>query len=69
MDTTNAGTTQAPRFETNSERLDRFAWEAEGIAEAREDVAAGRLTDAAQVRACVDGLRTDKLLPVPYAGS
>jgi predicted transcriptional regulator len=69
MDTTNADPTQTPSVETEAERLDRLAWEAEGIAEARADVAAGRLVDAAQVRAWVDSLRTGKPLPVPCAGS
>ncbi len=54
--------------ETEAERQDRFAWEAEGIAEARADVAAGRLVDAAKVRAWVDSLRTDNPLPAPYSG-
>jgi predicted transcriptional regulator len=68
MDTMNTDVTETPSSETEAERLDRLAWEAEGIAEARADVAAGRLVDAAQVRAWVDSLRTDKPLPVPYAG-
>jgi predicted transcriptional regulator len=51
-----------------AERLDRLAWEAEGIAEARADVAAGRLVDAAKVRAWVDSLRTDNPLPAPTSG-
>lgn len=54
--------------ETEAEQRDRLAWEAEGIAEARADVAAGRLVDAARVRAWVDSLRTDNPLPVPYSG-
>jgi predicted transcriptional regulator len=54
--------------ETEAERQRRLAWEAEGIAEARADVAAGRLVDAAKVRAWVDSLRTDNPLPVPYSG-
>ena len=40
MDTMNADAGKAPRSETEAERLDRLAWEAEGIAEARADVAA-----------------------------
>jgi predicted transcriptional regulator len=68
MDTMNAATGQAPRPETEAERQDRFAWEAEGLAEARADVTAGRLVDAAKVRAWVDSLRTDNPLPVPYSG-
>lgn len=62
-----AGRAGTPRPETEAERMDRFAWEAEGIAEARADVAAGRLVDAAKVRAWVDSLRTDTPLPVPYS--
>jgi predicted transcriptional regulator len=53
--------------ETEAERLDRLAWEAEGVAEARADIAAGRTVDAAKVRAWVDSLRTDNPLPVPYS--
>jgi predicted transcriptional regulator len=54
--------------ESEAERLARIAWEAEGIEEARADVAAGRLVDAVRVRAWVDSLNTDDPLPVPYAG-
>ncbi len=68
MDTMNADTGHAPRSETEAERQARIAWEAEGIAEARADVAAGRLVDAAKVRAWVDSLRTDNPLPAPYSG-
>ena len=68
MDTMNADTAQTPHAETEAELRDRIAWEAEGIAEARADVAAGRMVDAAKVRAWVDSLRTDKPLPVPYSG-
>jgi predicted transcriptional regulator len=63
-----ADSTQAAHPETEAERQSRLAWEAEGIAEARADVAAGRLVDAAKVRAWVDSLRTDNPLPVPYSG-
>ncbi len=68
MDTTKADTAHTSLAETEAERRDRIAWEAEGIAEARADVAAGRMVDAAKVRAWVDSLRTDKPLPVPYSG-
>ncbi len=68
MDTMNADTAQTPHADTEAELRDRIAWEAEGIAEARADVAAGRMVDAAKVRAWVDSLRTDKKLPVPYSG-
>ena len=68
MDTTNldAGQTSGP--ETEAERQARIAWEAEGIAEARADVAAGRLVDEAEVDAWIDSIGTDHELPVPYAG-
>jgi hypothetical protein len=38
----------ARRPETEAERQHRFAWEAERIAEARADIAAGRLVDSAK---------------------
>jgi predicted transcriptional regulator len=68
MDTMNADGGQTPRPETEAERRARIAWEAKGIAEARADVAAGRLVAATKVRAWVDSLRTEKPLPVPYSG-
>ena len=51
--------------ETEAERRDRVAWEAEGIAEAQAEVAAGLYVDMADVRAWVDSLRTDAPLPLP----
>lgn len=45
----------------------RLAEEAALIAEARADVAAGRLVDAAAVKAWIDSIGTDHELPVPYA--
>jgi predicted transcriptional regulator len=57
--------TNAARFETEAEQQRRLAWEAEGIAEARADVAAGRLVDEAEVDAWIDSIGTDHELPVP----
>ena len=54
-----------PRPETETECQDRMAWEAEGIAEAQAEIAAGLYVDIADVRAWVDSLRTDPPLPVP----
>jgi len=54
--------------ETDSERQQRLAWEAEGLAEARASVAAGRLVDSAKVKAWIDSIGTDHELPVPYSG-
>ncbi len=65
MDTMNAATGQAPHPETEAERLDRFAWEAEGIAEARAELNAGLFVDAGEMRAWIDSLRTDAPLPPP----
>ena len=60
--------TQASRRETEAERQRRFAWEAEMIAEADADIAAGRLVDSATVKAWIDSIGTDHELPVPYSG-
>jgi hypothetical protein len=67
MDTMN-DTGQPPGSKSEAERQARLKWEAEGIAEARTDVAAGRLVDAAKVRDWVSSLSTDNPLPVPYSG-
>lgn len=42
--------------------------ESEAELQARGDVVAGRLVDAAKVRAWVNSLRTDNLLPLPNSG-
>jgi predicted transcriptional regulator len=68
MDTLNTEPGQPGTPETEAEREARLAWEAEGIAEARADVAAGRLVDEAKVREWVNSLRTNNPLPVPYSG-
>jgi predicted transcriptional regulator len=68
MDTLNPDTSQPLSPETEAERQRRLAWEAEGIAEARADVAAGRIVDEAEVDAWIDSIGTDHELPVPYAG-
>ena len=54
--------------ETDAERQRRLALEAEMIAEARADVAAGRLVDSAKVRAWIDSIGTDRELPAPLSG-
>ena len=54
--------------ETDADRQRRFAWEAEMIAEADADVAAGRLVDSAKVKAWIDSIGTGHELPVPYSG-
>ncbi len=56
------------RPETEAERRDRLVRETEGLAEARADVAAGRVVDAAEVDAWIDSLDTDHERPVPYSG-
>jgi predicted transcriptional regulator len=57
--------THEPSPETEAERQAR---EADGIAEADVDVAAGRLVDSAKVKAWIDSIGTDHELPVPYSG-
>jgi len=56
------------RQETDAERQRRLALEAEMIAEARADVAAGRLVDSAKVKAWIDSIGTDHELPAPQSG-
>ena len=68
MDTLNPDTSQPLSSETEAERQRRLVWEAKGIAEARADVAAGRIVDEAEVDAWIDSIGTDHELPVPYAG-
>jgi predicted transcriptional regulator len=68
MDTIDPDASYPPRAETEAERQARIAWEAAGIAEAQADVAAGRLVDAAVVRAWVESIDTDHELPVPFSG-
>ncbi len=65
MNTSNADTTQPPHVETEAERLDRLAWEAEGIAEARAELNAGLYVDANQMHAWINSLRTDAPPPPP----
>lgn len=45
----------------------RIAWEAEGIARARDSVRAGRVVDEADVDAWIASIGTDGELPVPYS--
>jgi predicted transcriptional regulator len=58
----------ATRLETEAEGKRRLAWEAEMIAEADADIAAGRLVDSAKVRAWIESIGTDHETPVPYSG-
>ena len=71
MDTINPGPNDganAPRPETESERQRRLAWEAEMVAEADADIAAGRLIDEAEIDAWIDSIGTDHELPPPRSG-
>jgi predicted transcriptional regulator len=54
--------------ETDADRKRRIAWEAEMIAEADADIAAGRLIDAAEVDAWIDSIGTDHELPPLRSG-
>jgi len=53
--------------ETEAERQRRLAWERERIAEADDDIAAGRVVDSAEVDAWINSIGTDHQLPVPFA--
>jgi predicted transcriptional regulator len=57
----------SPITESEADRERRIAWEADRIAEARADVAAGRLVSSARVKAWIDSIGTDHELPVPYS--
>ena len=66
MDTMHSETGHPPPSE--AERQRQIAWEAEQIAEADADIAAGRLVDSATVRTWIDSIGTSHELPVPYSG-
>jgi predicted transcriptional regulator len=66
MDTTPLrGDSAATRPEAEAERQRRLAWEAEMIAEADADIAAGRLVASAQVKAWIDSIGAEHELPPP----
>ncbi len=58
----------AARPETAAEMQRRLGWEAEMIAEADADIAAGRLIDSAEIDAWIDSIGTDHELPPPRSG-
>jgi len=65
MNTINLDARQTPPVETDAERTRRIAWEAQGIAEARAQVAAGLYVDSAEIGAWIDSIGTDNELPLP----
>jgi|SRR5580658_9330516 hypothetical protein len=67
MDTTNLRVGDTPLPETDAARRHQIAWEAEMIAEADADIAAGRVVDSAKVNAWIDSIGTDHELPVPHS--
>jgi predicted transcriptional regulator len=56
----------AARFESVAEKHRRLADEAEMLAEARAEIAAGLAIDAAEVEAWIDSIGTERELPPPY---
>ena len=70
MDTANRSDAEpaADPLETEEEKRRRLAWEAERIAEADDDIAAGRLIDEAEIDAWIDSIGTDHELPPPRSG-
>jgi len=67
MDRTSLETGHVSRPETEADRQCRIAWEAERIAEARADIAAGRVVSSARVKAWIDSIGTAHELTVPYS--
>jgi hypothetical protein len=65
MSTVKLETDTTSRPETESERQRRLAWEAERIAEADADIAAGLFVDSADVDAWIRSIGTDHELPAP----
>ena len=63
-----ADNAQSQRLDNEEERRRQVAWEAEMIAEADADIAAGRLIDEADVDAWLDSIGTDHELPPPRSG-
>jgi predicted transcriptional regulator len=59
------GSADILRSESEAERQDRLAWEAEGIAEADAELDAGLHVDAAEIRAWIESIGTDHELPPP----
>lgn len=69
MDTVPHTDADTPDTQTDAQRVRRLAWEADRIAEADADIAAGRLVNSAEVKAWIDSLGTEHELPIPYAGN
>lgn len=65
MDKMNLDASPTPPAETDAERSRRIAQEAQGIAEARAQVAAGFYVDSAEIRVWIDSIGTDNELPPP----
>jgi predicted transcriptional regulator len=70
MDTTppSGDRTKPARFARAADTRRRLAREAEMIAEADADIAAGRVVEAAEVDAWIDSIGGDHERPVPYSG-
>jgi predicted transcriptional regulator len=60
--------TKPVRYPGAADTQRRLAIEAEMIAEADADLAAGRVIDAADVDAWIDSIGSDHERPVPYSG-
>jgi hypothetical protein len=65
MATTNLKVGDTPQPESEAARQRRIAWEAEMIAEADADFAAGLYVDADDIDAWIDSIGTDHELPPP----
>jgi hypothetical protein len=67
MDTGAPPRDKYPSSETEAEKQRRIAHEAELIAEADAEIAAGLFIDSADVKVWIDSIGTDHELPVPDA--
>jgi hypothetical protein len=55
------------RYESPAEKQRRLIYEMEMLAEARADIAAGRIVEEAEVDAWIDSLGTDHELKLPHS--
>jgi len=65
MDTAPRPDDSAEAARAEAERQRRFAWEAEMIAEADAEIEAGLYVDSAEIKAWIDSIGTDHVLPPP----
>ena len=65
MDTINPESGPAPLPDSEADRQRRVAWEADRIAEADAEIAAGLFVDSAAVKTWIDSIGSSHELPPP----